>query len=60
MWKKTALILANIGAINWGLSQLDWNIIERIFGSWNSGIVVTVYYLIALCGFYGMYVLFKK
>ena len=50
-YNKTALVLANIGAINWGLNALGWNAVDKLIGSWAGASVATiVYYIIALCG----------
>ena len=57
---KTALVLANIGAINWGLDQLGWNAVEALVGSWSAGTAMVVYYVVALCGIYGLYKIFSK
>jgi uncharacterized membrane protein YuzA (DUF378 family) len=59
-WKKTALVLANIGAINWGLAQLNWNAVDALIGSWSVGTATVVYYIVAICGLYGLYAVFKK
>jgi len=58
---KTALVLANIGAINWGLATLGWNAVDNLIGSW-AGVIVAdiVYYVVALCGIWGIVTLFKK
>ena len=57
---KTALVLANIGALNWGLQELGWNAVDALVGSWNSVAAMIVYYIIALCGAYGLYKTFAK
>jgi len=58
---KTAFILANIGAINWGLAQLNWNLVDKLIGSWaGATIVMIVYYIIALCGIWGLVKIFSK
>jgi len=56
---KTALVLANIGAINWGLTQLGWNAVDSLLGflSW---LPALVYYVVALCGIFGLYKVFSK
>ncbi len=56
---KTALVLANIGAINWGLNELGWNAVDNVLGfvSW---LPALVYYVVALCGLYGLYKVFSK
>jgi uncharacterized protein len=59
MWyEKTALVLSAVGAINWGLSELDFNIVDLILGSWPI-VVSIVYYIIALCGLFALYKIFK-
>jgi uncharacterized membrane protein YuzA (DUF378 family) len=61
MWYKTlALILAAIGAINWGLAELGWNLVDSVF-SWAGATVVSViYYIVALAGIYALILAFKK
>jgi len=55
---KTALVLANVGALNWGLTELGWNAVESLdFLSW---LPALVYYVVALCGLYGLYKVFSK
>lgn len=59
MWyEKTALILAAIGAINWGLNELGWNAVDKILGfvDW---LPMVVYYVVALCGIYALIQAFK-
>jgi len=59
MWyEKTALVLAAIGAINWGLAELNFNIVDLIFGSVPIAATI-VYYIIALCGLFALYKVFK-
>ncbi len=54
---KTAVILANIGAINWGLTTLGFNVVELILGV---GLLAQiVYYVIAVSGIYALYTVFK-
>lgn len=57
-WKKTALVLAAIGAINWGLAELGWNAVEFLLGfvDW---LPMVVYYVVALCGVYALIEAFK-
>jgi uncharacterized membrane protein YuzA (DUF378 family) len=57
-WAKAALILANIGAINWGLATLDFNVVNLIVGSWPV-VESIIYYLVAICGIYGLIKIFK-
>jgi uncharacterized membrane protein YuzA (DUF378 family) len=60
-YEKTALVLAAVGAINWGLEELGWNAVDNLIGSW-AGATVTmiVYYIVALCGIYALVKIFKK
>lgn len=58
---KTALVLSAVGAINWGLAQLDFDLIQKLVVSWagtTTGMVL--YYLIALCGVWALVKVFKK
>jgi uncharacterized membrane protein YuzA (DUF378 family) len=57
-YAKTALVLAAIGAINWGLAELNFNVVEKILGSWPT-VVSIIYYLVALCGIYALIKAFK-
>ena len=59
-WTKTALVLANIGALNWGLNELGWNAVPGLLGWAGDVTVMMVYYIVALCGLYGLYAVFKK
>lgn len=61
MWyKNLALVLAAIGAINWGLTELGWNLVEAVF-SWAGATVVSIiYYIVALAGIYALILAFKK
>ena len=59
-YNKTAIVLANIGAINWGLATLGWNAVEKLL-SWAGALTIDiVYYIVALCGIWGLVLLFKK
>ncbi len=53
-YKKTALILAAIGAINWGLTELGWNAVSSLIGSWSSVTASVVYYIVGLSGLYAL------
>jgi len=60
IYEKIALIIAAIGAINWGLAELGWNAVDALIGSWAPAIVVSiVYYIIALCGIWALVKIFK-
>jgi len=56
--KKTALILAAIGAINWGLTELSFNLVNLILGTLPT-LESIVYYLIGVCGIYALMKAFK-
>ena len=56
--EKTALVLSAIGAINWGLAELNFDLVEKILGSWPT-VATIVYYLIAVCGLFALYKVFK-
>ncbi|MEK6875102.1 MAG: DUF378 domain-containing protein [Nanoarchaeota archaeon] len=57
-YSKTALVLANIAAINWGLFAFDFNLVDLAFGTWPT-VATVVYVILALCGVYGIIKLFK-
>ena len=61
MWhEKTAMTLAAIGAINWGLTVLGLNAVEMLLG-WAGMIVVNIVYaIVALSGLYTLFLIFKK
>ena len=60
IYEKIALIIAAIGAINWGLAELGWNAVEKLIASWAPTIAVSiVYYIIALCGIWALIKTFK-
>jgi uncharacterized membrane protein YuzA (DUF378 family) len=61
MWhEKTAITLASIGAINWGLTVLGWNAIEMLLG-WAGIIIINIVYaIIAVSGIYTLFLIFKK
>lgn len=59
-YKKLALVLAAIGAINWGLAALGWNAVSGLIGSWAGATVEDlVYYIVALSGIYALVEAFK-
>jgi uncharacterized membrane protein YuzA (DUF378 family) len=53
-YEKTALVLAAIGAINWGLATAGWNAVDALIGSWSPGLAMVVYYIVALCGIWAL------
>jgi uncharacterized membrane protein YuzA (DUF378 family) len=55
VWAKVAIILAAIGAINWGLAELGFNAVSVLIGSWAGATIESiVYYLVGLCGIYAL------
>ena len=56
---KVILVIAAIGAINWGLTALGYNIVSLIVGTWPI-IESIVYYIIALCGIWALIKVFQK
>lgn len=58
-YEVTALVLAAIGAINWGLDQLGWNAVDALIGSWSATTAIVVYYIVALCGVFALVKAFK-
>ena len=59
-YEKTAIVLANIGAINWGLNALGYNLVEILIGSWSPLLATIVYYIVAIGGIWGLVLMFKK
>jgi len=57
-WVKVALVLANVGAINWGLDALGFNVVDLLVGSWPT-VAMVVYLLVGVCGLVGLYKVFK-
>lgn len=57
-YEKTALVLAAIGAINWGLHAFEFGLVDLIFKA-GSTIGMIVYVIIALCGVYALIKAFK-
>lgn len=59
-YTKTAIVLANIGAINWGLHALGWNAVEKLLG-WAGTITINIVYgIVAICGIWGLVKFLKK
>jgi uncharacterized membrane protein YuzA (DUF378 family) len=59
IYDKIAMVLAAIGAINWGLTELGWNAVDNLIGSWSAVTASVVYYVVALCGVYALVKAFK-
>lgn len=49
-----ALILVIIGGLNWGLTALNWNLVDAVFGA--ASTLATIIY--ALVGLSAIYVIF--
>ena len=61
MWyEKTVMILASIGAINWGLSVLNWNAVEMLLGFAGQTVINAVYIIVALSGIYSLFLVLKN
>lgn len=61
MWyEKTAFILAAIGAINWGLTELGFNLVEALIGSWSGVVASIIYYIVGISGIYALIKAFSK
>jgi len=54
-----ALILVIIGAVNWGLYSMNYNLVSLIFGS-VAWLETTVYSLVGLAGLYMIYFVTKE
>jgi uncharacterized membrane protein YuzA (DUF378 family) len=52
-------ILVIVGALNWGLTALNWNLVEKLLGAWPT-VVTIVYALVGLAGLWELVMLFKK
>ncbi|TES53748.1 DUF378 domain-containing protein [Halalkalibacterium halodurans] len=58
--QRTALVLAIIGAINWGLiGFFRFDLIAAIFGGQAAAFSRVIYALVGLAGLYCIYILFK-
>ncbi len=53
-YEKVVLIIAAIGAINWGLAEFGWNLVELIVGDFNAMIATIIYYIIGICGIWAI------
>jgi len=58
-YEKLALVLAAIGAINWGLTEIGWNLVDSLIGIWSTLIASIVYYIVGLCGIYALIKVFR-
>ncbi len=61
MWyEKLALVLAAIGAINWGLTELGWNLVDGLFSWGGSTLLAVIYYIVGIAGLYALFLVFKE
>ncbi len=51
-FNKTALIIASIGAINWGLATFGHDIVDRTIGELIPELTKIIYWIIAISGIY--------
>ncbi|MEN9626518.1 MAG: hypothetical protein RL557_846 [archaeon] len=52
-YDRTALVIAAIGAINWGLASFDWNLVDMLVGSMPM-VANVVYWIVGLCGIWAL------
>ena len=52
-YEKTAMILAAVGAINWGLVAMNFNLVNFLVGSWPI-VERIVYGLVGISGIYAI------
>lgn len=57
-YEKTALVLSAVGAINWGLTAMNFNLVNFLLGAVPL-LETTVYALVGLCGIYALVATFK-
>ena len=57
--KTVSKWLVVIGAINWGLTALNFNVLEMLLGSW-PWLLMIVYVLVGLAGLWGAYAMLTK
>ena len=61
MWyERLALVLAAIGAINWGLTEMGWNLVDALFSWGGSTLLSVIYYIVGIAGLYALFLAFKK
>jgi uncharacterized membrane protein YuzA (DUF378 family) len=58
-YEKTALVLSAIGAINWGFSAFNFDLVAKLIGSWSAVTATIVYVVIAISGVYALVKAFK-
>jgi len=57
--EKITLVLALIGAVNWGLATLGYNIVNMIAGAVWPALENIIYYVVGASGIYQLYLMFK-
>ena len=57
--KKTSFVVASVGAINWGLAEFNFNLVDKIFGT-VPFVETAICYVIGVAGVLALYHLFKK
>lgn len=58
--KKTALVLTSVGAINWGLTIFNFNIVEKLTSFVTYSMLPNIIYgIIGLSGAYTLLTIFK-
>ena len=57
-YDTTALVIAAIGAINWGLATFGWDLIDLSLGSFPT-VAQIVYVVVGLCGIWALIKVFK-
>ena len=48
---KVAFVLLVVGGLNWGFEAFDYNLVEKLLGTWPA-VVMVVYILVALSALY--------
>lgn len=56
VWEKVVLVIAAIGAINWGLHAFEYGLVDLVASGVTAQIV---YVIIALCGVWALIKVFK-
>ena len=64
-WTKALLVIATIGAINWGLiGFFNWNLVDAIFGGnlrqESSALSRVIYALVGIAGVAGLIGMFRQ
>lgn len=59
-WQKSALLLTGIGALNWGLNEIGFNVVDALIGSWSAMLASIVYILVGVSGLYTLIWYFNK